>query len=232
MTILLVVFTILIALSIDGIRTALRRRRGELPAHEAALAMRAPSPPYGLFVDDGHAWVRLAADGTLRVGVDDFLAEAIGETKSIVLPKLGHVERGEPLLRIQLADREVIVPAPASGEIVATNADLAASPDLLSHDPYGLGWAVSLRARDHKAAIAPLHVGRGAIEFLHEEVRRFLDLLTRDARRAPDAPLLFADGGMPLRGALSTCSEAAFDRFQREFLPTTPASEPAMTKGH
>jgi glycine cleavage system H protein len=194
--------------------------------------MRTPAPPFGLFVDDGHAWVRLATDGTLRLGVDDFLSEAVGGMQAVVLPKIGQiVARGEPLLRIKLASREVIVPAPASGEIVATNADLVASPGLLAHDPYGLGWAVSLRARDHKAAIAPLHVGLGASEFLRDELRRFLDLLTLDARREPSEPLLFADGGLPLRGALATCSPAAFERFQREFLPTTPSAAPAMTKG-
>ncbi len=38
--------------------------------------------------------------------------------------------------------------APLSGEIVAVNADLEASPELVNSDPYGAGWLFRIKASD------------------------------------------------------------------------------------
>jgi glycine cleavage system H protein len=38
--------------------------------------------------------------------------------------------------------------APVSGEVVATNAALTASPELVNSDPHGNGWMIRLKLSD------------------------------------------------------------------------------------
>lgn len=157
------------------------------------------------------------------MGVDDFVSEAVGEVRAVALPRTGHtIERGAPLLQLEIGGRKLVIPCPATGEVVATNSKLAREPALLVRDPYGLGWAVRMRIRDLKGALTPLHLGQGGNGFLESELRRFLDLLTLDGRSPAEVDttggLVLADGGLPTMGVLADASDRVFEAFQTEFL--------------
>jgi len=217
MTALLVIAMVVILITFDVLVIARRRKRGQVVAHEPLLAMRPPQPPYGLFIDHRHGWVRLHADGSLRVGIDDFLADAVGAIDEItVLPVGTKVERGQTLLTLRMGQRKLKVAAPAAGEVVAVNHEAVDSPRTVSADPYGLGWVVGLWARDQKEAITPLQVGSGAVAHLKAEFQRLIDFLTTSTSAA-GAPVL-ADGGLPLRGAVKELDEQAWRSFQQQFL--------------
>jgi glycine cleavage system H protein len=217
MTALLVLLVVVVALVADALLMAWRRKKGRVPVPASRRPMREPRPPFGVFVDEGHAWLRFMPDGTLRLGVDDFITEAAGTLRGVALPRAGEtLKRGEPLARLQLlGSRELVIRAPADGEVVAVNPDLAASPELVALDPYGLGWVLAMRTRDHKGAIELLQIGPGAAAFLRGELDRLLDLVALDAQRTPNLGRVMADGGVPIRGALAVCSEEAFQTFQK-----------------
>ena len=63
------------------------------------------------------------------------------------------------------------VPAPVSGEIVAVNDALTATPGLINSDPYGAGWVARLRPSDWDADAVDLATGPEGIE----AYREFLD---------------------------------------------------------
>lgn len=220
MTILLVVATVLLVSLVELLFLRPRRRRAGVSA-EVPAAMRPPHPPHGLFLDPAHAWVRLGADGSLRVGADDFVAEALGRVEAVEPAALGSkLERGAPLATLRLAGgRRVTLRAPADGEVVAVNATALESPDAITADPYGVGWLVALWPRDHKQAIAPLFLGAGAAAFARKELARLAEFIGR--ARAADGALVIADGGVPVRGAVSTLGEAELARFEQEFLSSS-----------
>jgi glycine cleavage system H lipoate-binding protein len=220
MTAILVVGMIIVLLLADLVVVAHRRRRGlaadGTPA--APPAMTPPRPPHGLFLDPMHSWVRLQSDGSLRVGIDDLLAEALGSADSVELPERGRrVERGEPMLALRVGSRRVTVRAPISGEVVAVNHAAVASPTTVSADPYGLGWLIAVWPRDHKQAIEPLLLGSGVAAFLQKELARLVELLGHASGTADAAPVM-ADGGLPVRGVLARLDDVDLDRFEREFL--------------
>jgi glycine cleavage system H protein len=217
MTAVLVVLTILLFVGVDAIIMALRRRRAPVPGAQAVVAMLQPRPPQGIFLDPHHSWVRITADGTLRVGVDDFLTEAVGDIEGVETPARGaQVKRGDPLLKLRIKGKTLVVPAPISGEIVAVNDHVAAQPWTVNRDPYGVGWVVALWTRDHHDAIKPLRIGTAAAAFLRTELQRLADFLTPTGTPAT-VPLL-ADGGIPRRGVLATAGDEQWVAFQREFL--------------
>jgi len=218
MAAILVVLTIIVAVTVDAIVLALRRHRAPV-ANSAALLvpMLEPRPPQGIFLDRGHAWLRIITDGTLRVGIDDFLAEAVGDVQHVIAPARGtHIKRGDPLFRIKVGGRELPILSPASGEVLAVNDQAVREPWQLTRDPYGVGWVVSLWTRDHHAAIEGLRIGAAAAAFLRQELQRLADFLTPTGSLAA-VPLL-ADGGVPGRGAVTRLDEEDWNDFRASFL--------------
>ncbi len=218
MAALLVVLTIVVAVAIDILIVSVRRRRG-LVEVSPATAMHEPRVPPGLFLDRAHSWARIAADGSLRIGIDDLLAEVIGDVEGVEVPEKGaQVERGAPLFTLKLKDRELTVPAPAGGEVVAVNPHVLAQPWSVARDPYGVGWVAALWVRDHQEAIRPLRIGTSATAFLRNEFQRFVDFLTRTA--TPAAAAVLADGGVPFRGVGARLTDDQWDAFRSEFVET------------
>jgi glycine cleavage system H protein len=217
MTAILVILTILVAVGVDIL--VMKLRRGGAPALAAVpqVAMLHPRPPQGIFLDPSHSWVRITADGSLRVGIDDFLAEALGEVEAVEVPPRGaHVKRGDPLLKLQVKGRVLVVPAPATGEVMAANEHVVEQPWTATRDPYGVGWMVALWTRDHHEAIKPLRIGSAAGAFLRQEMQRLADFLT-PAGTLATVPLL-ADGGVPRKGVVAILDDARLMAFQQEFL--------------
>ncbi|MGD1147081.1 MAG: hypothetical protein ABR961_03910 [Thermoanaerobaculaceae bacterium] len=221
MTAILVILTILAFIGVDAVVMALRRHHAAVPMAMQLTPMLEPRPPQGIFLDPRHAWVRITTDGTLRVGIDDFLSEALGEVEAVEAPPRGaQVKRGDPLLKLKVRGRSLVVSAPTAGEVVAVNDHALAQPWTVTRDPYGVGWVVALWTRDHHEAIKPLRIGSAATAFLRQEMQRLADLLT-PAGTLATVPLL-ADGGVPRKGALASVDDSHWDAFQKEFL--TPSS--------
>lgn len=217
MTAILVILTILAFIGVDAVVMALRRHRAAVPVAMQLTPMLEPRPPQGIFLDPRHAWVRITTDGTLRVGIDDFLSEALGEVEAVEAPPRGaQVKRGDPLLKLKVRGRSLVVSAPTAGEVVAVNDHAIEQPWTVSRDPYGVGWVVALWTRDHHEAIKPLRIGSAATAFLRQEMQRLADLLT-PAGTLATVPLL-ADGGVPGKGVLASVDDARWDAFQKEFL--------------
>jgi glycine cleavage system H lipoate-binding protein len=220
MTAVLVILTIVIAVGLDVAVMAYRRRRGAAPEVVAARAMLEPRPPQGVFLDPAHSWVRITTEGTLRIGIDEFLVEALGEVEAVRVPARGtRVRRGDALITLRIKGRELVVPAPADGEVMTMNDRVMVSPYLLARDPYGVGWVVGLWTPDHQEAIRPLRIGAAAVGFLRAEMRRFVDFL--NGLSMPQAAAVLADGGLPLHGAVRALDDEGWRAFQDEFLSTS-----------
>ena len=217
MTALLVVLTIILAVAVDVLVVARRQRRARLQVVEAVVPMSEPRVPQGIFLDRGHGWARITAEGTLRVGIDDLVAQAVGSVDRVELPARGaRIRRGDALVTLRAGGRTLVVASPVEGEVVSINEQVQERPWLVTRDPYGIGWTVGLWARDLKEAIRPLRIGSGATAFLREEMQRLMDFLSTPSHPAK-VPVL-ADGGVPRRGALTTLDQAGWDAFQAEFM--------------
>lgn len=216
MTAILVVLTIIVAVAVDVVLVKLRRRAAA-PAVARMEPMREPSVPPSVFLAPTHAWAHLATDGTVRLGADDFLAQLAGEVEAIKAPAPGtKVKAGDPLFTFAVGGREVTIPAPFSGEVVATNPAVTEKPYLVARDPYGVGWIVALWTRDIQEALKSLRIGAHASAFLRREMERLHEFLAGLSAARP-APVL-ADGGLPPKGALRMLDDASFAAFCQEFL--------------
>ena len=101
----------------------------------------------GYFYSEAGVWVAYdAAAGTARVGLSDFRQQASGDVAFVELPEVGsQVEAGGDLANIETIKVDLAVPAPFGGEVVAVNAALGDTPELINQSPYGDGWLVELK---------------------------------------------------------------------------------------
>lgn len=217
MVALLVILTIVLALAVDSLVLARQRRTAAASEPLPVVAMKVPQPPQGVFLDSAHAWLRITSDGRLRVGVDDFLAEAVGPIEKVEVPPQGTaIERGAPLFTLTVKGRKLVVPSPASGTLMSANDRTQRDPSAIAKDPYGAGWLASLWTRDHHAAISSLRIGAAATHFLREELHRLADFMVPSQSMAK-VPVM-ADGGLPGKGAAASLDDAAWEAFSRQFV--------------
>lgn len=99
-----------------------------------------------------HEWVRGGADGTVRIGVTDYAQDELGDIVYVQLPEVGaSVAAGEPCGELESHKSVSEIYAPLSGEVVAVNDALDATPELINSDAYGDGWLLELRPSDPAA---------------------------------------------------------------------------------
>ena len=99
-----------------------------------------------------HEWVRATDSGTVVFGITDFAQDSLGDIVYVSLPSAGDsLAAGGACGEVESTKSVSDVYAPVAGEVVATNADLDGSPEVINSDPYGKGWMVELRPSDPAA---------------------------------------------------------------------------------
>jgi len=90
-----------------------------------------------------HEWVRSPGEqpGAVRVGITHYAQDALGDIVYAQLPEVGdQVVAGEACGELESTKSVSDVYAPVTGEVVARNEALDATPELVNNDPYAGGW--------------------------------------------------------------------------------------------
>jgi glycine cleavage system H protein len=90
-----------------------------------------------------HEWVRTPGEtaGSVRVGITDYAQDALGDIVYVQLPEVGEsVTAGSAVGELESTKSVSDVYSPVTGEVVARNEALDATPELVNSDPYGDGW--------------------------------------------------------------------------------------------
>ncbi|KAB0486381.1 glycine cleavage system H protein [Pseudomonas reinekei] len=104
--------------------------------------------PADLRFAESHEWARLEADGTVTVGISDHAQEALGDVVFVELTEVGKTfAAGDQSGVVESVKAASDIYAPISGEVIAINEDLSASPELLNSDPYG-AWIFKIKPSD------------------------------------------------------------------------------------
>lgn len=119
-----------------------------------------------------HVWARPEADGSVTIGITD-VAQHLARAIISVTPKgLGKkVQRGKSAGTLESGKWVGPVTSPVSGQIVALNEAMLASPSLLNEDPYSAGWFARVESADWDADKAQLVTGAEGVK----AYRQFLE---------------------------------------------------------
>jgi glycine cleavage system H lipoate-binding protein len=166
--------------------------------------------PHGVYLHRGHAWANLAADGQVRIGLDDFAVHMLGCMDRIDLPLMGKpLEQDQAGIGMRRGDLNARVLAPLSGVVTAFNPRVREDPTVLASDPYGDGWLLMLQPSRLREELRSLKMGTEATDFIESEIADLYQTL--ESQVGP----LAADGGHladDLIGSLPVGSWAAIAR--------------------
>ena len=98
-----------------------------------------------------HEWVRSPGEtaGSVRIGITDYAQDALGDIVYVQLPEVGTaVSAGAAVGELESTKSVSDVYSPVSGEVVARNDALDATPELVNNDPYGDGWLFEVAVAD------------------------------------------------------------------------------------
>lgn len=125
-----------------------------------------------------HAWAWLEDDGTVTIGITD-VAQHLAKGIVNATPKeIGRtVQKGKSAGTLESGKWVGPVTSPVTGEIIAINETMKATPSLINSDPYGEGWFVRVKPTDWVGESAALVTGEAAVaayeEFMEEQNLNF-----------------------------------------------------------
>ncbi len=98
-----------------------------------------------------HEWARQEGDIVIA-GISDYAQDQLGDVVYVELPPVGErFENGEVFGTVESVKAVSEMFIPIAGEVVAVNAALSDTPDVVNADPYGAGWMIHIKPSDPAA---------------------------------------------------------------------------------
>lgn len=91
-----------------------------------------------------HVWLLPDSDGTVKLGMDEFLAQNAGFLNYIQLDKLNSVKKGASVGSFESAKFVSRIYSPVGGRVVGINDEIVKNPRRINRDPYK-SWIISIK---------------------------------------------------------------------------------------
>jgi hypothetical protein len=122
------------------------------------------------------------------------------------------VKEGEPVATLSCGERQVRVAAPASGRVVAVNAEVMREPTLAKSENYGSGWLFAIEPEGKEWRSLPVgERARGWLRAEGERLNRFYEV---------QLGMAAADGGELVGPPDTLLDDAQWNALARSFLRT------------
>jgi glycine cleavage system H protein len=97
---------------------------------------------------EDHEWARSEGENT-RIGISDYAQDQLGDIVYVELPRVADTfDKGEEFGTVESVKAVAELYMPIGGEILAVNATLEESPELVNKSPYGDGWLIEVKPAD------------------------------------------------------------------------------------
>ncbi|MBU3625685.1 glycine cleavage system protein GcvH [Polynucleobacter sp. JS-Safj-400b-B2] len=107
---------------------------------------------------ESHEWASIEDDGLVWVGISNHAQEALGDVMFFQAPKIGQlVKQGEAIAAIESVKAASDIHAPISGEIVALNEEMDASPEMVNANPYAV-WLFKIKPTSTESLAADINI--------------------------------------------------------------------------
>jgi len=186
------------------------------PLEERQLSM-----PGGLYFDRSHTWVFREQDGSVKVGIDDFLGHVVGKITRLEMKTPGErVRKGELLFTLIQQGKRLKIHAPVSGRIQSRNEYLLHHVEGLNQTPYDEGWIYRIEPDNWSREIGLLSMAEKYQTWLSNEFNRLKDFLSSlgTVPSVYPAGIVMQEGGRVKDGLLEELGPEVWEEFQARFM--------------
>jgi len=173
-----------------------------------------------LFYHPGHTWIKVERADEVRVGIDNFLGGILGKVNAFVLPLSGRRGiQGENLCSIIQEEGIVHIVSPISGLILSVNQRLKDRPELISRDPLGEGFLLTLKPKNLQRDQKQFFFGEEALSWCRKEWERFKEDGISELHLGQEGlGITMQDGGIKLREIKKLIGPERYIRLVSAFL--------------
>lgn len=196
----------------EGMRTAPVKMQG--PLTESSLQV-----PEGLYFDKTHTWVYMERDGTVRLGIDDFLQHVTGAFTRIKMKNPGErIKKNDPVMTLIQNGKQIVLYAPVSGTIRQMNESLVGEPSAVNSSPFKEGWVYAIEPANWLREIKFLKMAQDYREWIKGEFTRLRDFFAESVHSNLTGHVIYQDGGEFSDAVLQDLSPEVWEDFQKHFI--------------
>ncbi len=226
---ILVLFSLIVAGMIiyQGIKFILNKKSNELNSIinvNPVLEENSIIAPKGLYFDRTHTWAFLERDGSVRIGIDDFLQRITGQLTKIKMKEPGEkIRKGEQILTIIRNGKQLHIYAPISGIIKEQNPTILSDSSIINSSPYFEGWVYLIEPKNWAREIQLLFMAEQYLAWIKDEFSRLKDFLIESSKENTIhyQPTILQDGGELSEHVLADLGPEIWEDFQTEFIDTS-----------
>ncbi len=225
---IVIVSVVIVAFAMTYVIKNFRNIRSKVSVPEIqitnSLNEKAIFAPKGLYFDKTHTWAFMEKDGTVKVGIDDFLQHITGNLTRINMKEPGElVRKGEKVMTIVRKGKQLNIYSPVSGTIMEKNQSLLADPSLLNSSPYRDGWVYMIEPKNWLREIQFLFMADKYKEWLKDEFSRLKDFFAASVKSNTGvyAHIILQDGGELTDNVLADLEPDVWEDFQTKFIDTS-----------
>jgi glycine cleavage system H lipoate-binding protein/ABC-type phosphate transport system substrate-binding protein len=177
--------------------------------------------PNGIYFDKTHTWAFMEQNGTVKVGIDDFLQHIAGPVTRIKMKNPGEiVKKGEQIMSIVQNGKQLNLYSPVSGVIKEQNKVLETNSSVINSSPYNNGWIYVIEPSNWNRENQLLFMAEKYRQFIREEFTRLKDFLAvaLQADSQMYSRVILQDGGELRNGVLSDLGPEVWEDFQTKFI--------------
>ncbi|MDX1700602.1 MAG: response regulator [Melioribacteraceae bacterium] len=150
------------------------------PSSEESPAKHEFNVPAGYFIAPEHTWTNIEMNGTVRIGIDDFIRKIIGEIDEVKLPKIDQrISKNEILFSLRHKDFTFNLKSPISGTVTSINSEHIEHPEWISAKPYELSWMCSLEPSNLSEELQSLKIGQDTVGWYQDEIGKYETLIDK-----------------------------------------------------
>lgn len=214
MVILIFIAFILLCIATDIILNSLNKKKVDnivLEEIVKPLNENNISVPAGLLYSKNHLWLFMEKDGTIKLGIDDFLSKVIGKITKLDMKKNGEmIERGKPAFYVIQNGKKIYINSPISGKVIMNNENYISNS-------YFYNWIYTIEPLNWKRESDFLLLCEKYKESLSNEFNRlkefFSSLIINN-----NCKLVLQDGGEIKENILENYGPDVWEDFQNKFI--------------
>lgn len=180
--------------------------------------------PRGLYYDKTHTWAFMEQDGTVKIGIDDFIKHVTGRLTQLKMKSPGEkVRKGEKILTVVQDGKQLNLYSPVSGYIRKQNELFLTTPSLINTAKFTEAWVYQIEPVNWLREVSFMFMFDKYREWLEDEFTRLKDFLAASANSNTVVyqHIVLQDGGELKDNVLADFGPEVWEDFQSRFIDTS-----------